>query len=378
MPGDGATSEKAKRGGRGSASVLSVARLAGVSPSTVSNVLNGRNDRMSTETRAQVLGAMEQLGYEPARSGRPAKASKLLLIGLVIPSVANPFWGSVAREVESVAMTFGYQVLVCNAERNPLRERKYAENLLQSGVRGLIFGSSGLSFDHLLQSVRHGLVVVAFDRRAQRADQVVSNSVGVDAEEGERIATEHLLRLGHRRIGFLSGPIRTVSRIDRLNGWKKAHAAFGLEPDIGLVWEGSLISSFGDTEGFELGRAGASQLLIRPDRPTAIVAVNDMYALGAYLGARDLGLRIPDDVSIVGFDDISIAEIAEPGLTTLRQPVRVLAQALVTMLIGRLEGTYRETTPHLTVTPELIERASTAAPPAEISYPRQAGAPAAP
>jgi DNA-binding LacI/PurR family transcriptional regulator len=230
-------------------------------------------------------------------------------------------------------------------------------------VRGLIFGSSGLSFDHLLQAVRQGLIVVALDRRAQRADEVVSNSVGVDAELGQRIATEHLLRLGHRRIGFLSGPIRTVSRIDRLNGWKAAHAAYGIEPDPSLVWEGSLISSFGDTEGVELGRAGAIQLLERPDRPTAIVTVNDMYALGAYAGARDVGLRIPDDVSIVGFDDISIADVAQPGLTTIRQPVKMLAQALVTMLIGRLEGTYRETTPHITVTPELIERESTAPPP---------------
>jgi DNA-binding LacI/PurR family transcriptional regulator len=113
----------------------------------------------------------------------------------------------------------------------------------------------------------------------------------------------------------------------------------------------------------ELGRAGASQLLNQPDRPTAIVAINDMYALGAYAGARDLGLRVPEDVSIVGFDDISIAEVAQPGLTTIRQPVKMLSQALVTMLIGRIEGTYRETTPHITVTPELVERASTAPPP---------------
>jgi DNA-binding LacI/PurR family transcriptional regulator len=355
--------EKAKRGSRSSASVQHVARLAGVSASTVSNVLNGRNDRMSSETRALVLEAVGQLGYEPNRPTRQAKSSQLSLIGLVVPSVANPFWGAVAREVESAAMTFGYQVLLCNAERNPLRERKYADTLLQSGVRGLIFGSSGLSFDHLLQVVRHGMVVVAFDRRAQRADQVVSNSAGVDAEYGERIATEHLLRLGHRRIGFLSGPIRTVSRIDRLTGWRKAHAAFGIEPDESLIWEGSLISSFGDSEGVELGRAGASALLSRSDRPTAIVAINDMYALGAYVGARDRGLRIPEDVSIVGFDDISIAQIAQPGLTTLRQPVKMLSQALVTMLIGRVEGTYHESTPHITVAPELVERGSTAPPP---------------
>lgn len=339
-----------------------VARLAKVSPSTVSNVLNGRNERMRPETKSRVLQAIEQLGYTPSHLARQLKTGHVKIIGLIVPSVANPFWGMVARDVESVALTYGYQVLLCNAERNPLRERHYAESLWSSGVRGVIFGSSPLSFDHLAALAKRGLLVVAFDRKVQSADQVVVNSVGVDNVLGAQIAAEHLLRLGHRQIGFLSGPIRTVSRQDRLQGHHAALRAASIEPDPSLVWEGSSISAYGDIEGVELGRTGARSLLDRPNPPTAICAINDMYALGAYAGASDLGFRVPDDVSIVGFDDIAMAEVAQPALTTVRQPLAAMMQSAVTSLIGRLEGMDAATPEHVTVTPELIVRRSTGAP----------------
>lgn len=342
-----------------SATIQDVARLAQVSTSTVSNVINGRHERMRPETRERVVQAMEQLGYSPSQMARQLKTGHSKILGLIVPSVANPFWGMVARDVESVALTYGYQVLLCNAERNPVRELHYAESLWASGVRGVIFGSSPISFDHLAGLAKRGLIVVAFDRQAQSADQVVANSVGVDNVLGGRIAAEHLIGLGHRHIGFLSGPIRTVSRRDRLDGHHEALRAAGIEPDPSMVWQGSSISAFGDIEGAELGRLGARSLLDRPNRPTALCAINDMYALGAYAGANDLGLKVPDDVSIIGFDDIAIAEVAQPSLTTVRQPLRPMMQAIVTTLISRLEGMTPDGATHTTVTPELVIRHST-------------------
>lgn len=342
--------------------IQDVARLAKVSPSTVSNVMNGRHERMRPETLLRVRNAIEELGYLPSSSARLLKGGHAHTIGLIVPSVANPFWGVVARDVENIARTYGYQVLLCNAERNPLRERQYAETLLANGVKGVIFGSSPISFDHVTPLIKRGLLVLEFDRKAQSTDQVLLNSVGVDNVEGMRLATHHLIQQGHQRIGFLSGPIRTVSRVDRLGGYKLALERAGLDVDPDLIWQGSSISAFGDVEGAELGRSGARTLLTLPEPPTAMIGINDMYALGAYAGANDRGLRVPDDLSIVGFDDIPIADVAQPPLTTVRQPLSAMANAAVTLLISLLEGTPAEPVEHILITPTLIERSSTASP----------------
>jgi DNA-binding LacI/PurR family transcriptional regulator len=345
-------------------SIQDVARHAGVSPSTVSNVLNNRHERMRPETLHRVRSAIEELGYQPSQAARQLKGGHARIIGLILPSVANPFWGVLAREIERSALSYGYKVMLCNAERNPLHERNYAETMLAQGVRGVILGSSPLSFDHFARLARRGLRIAAFDRQTRTAgsEELIANSVTVDNAHGARLVAEHLASLGHRRVGFISGPLRTASRLERQRGLCQGLAAAGIPLDPALAWEGSTIGSFGDSEGTELGRAGARELLRRPDRPTAIFAMNDMYALGACAGARDLGLKVPQDVSIGGFDDIPFAEVAEPPLTTVRQPLPAMAQIIVTMLVGRLEGTYAETAPHVTAAPELVIRASTAAP----------------
>lgn len=340
--------------------IRDVARLAKVSTSTVSNVLNSRFDKMRPETSKRVIQAITQLGYTPNQLARQLKTGSVAMIGLIVPSVANPFWGIVARHVEETAQAYGYHILLCNAERNPEREQRYAEALWSSGVRGVIFGSSALSFDHLVPLSQKGLQVVAFDRHVQSADKVVSDSVQVDNVLGARLAVNHLLALGHRRIGLLSGPLRTVSRLDRLEGYWVALADVGISPDPELIWQDASISAFGDVEGVELGRIGARTLLSRSNRPTALLTVNDMYALGAYAGARDLGLRIPEDVSIVGFDDLeALAEIAMPPLTTVRQPLQEMTHSAVKLLVERLEKTGTGASVQVTVTPELVIRAST-------------------
>jgi DNA-binding LacI/PurR family transcriptional regulator len=339
-----------------------VARKAGVSASTVSNVLNGRHDKMRPETKRRVLDAIEQLNYTPNIAARQLKSGQNRSIGLIIPSVANPFWGSVAHHVERAARQRGYKLLICNAERDPDVETRYAEAMLGSGIIGVILGSSPLSFDYLRDVTARGLKIAAFDQRVRVAKDIVTCGVSVDQELGGTLAAQHLIGLGHKRIAMVSGPIKTNSRIGRMNGVKVAITRAGLRMPADMIWQGGGVSGFGDLEGAELGRMGVRELLSRNNPPTGIVAGNDMYALGAYAGARDLGFRIPEDVSIVGFDDIVLAEIAQPALTTIRQPVPAMAEMVVQMLISHVENSVNADEPaFVNVAPQLIVRGSTAA-----------------
>jgi DNA-binding LacI/PurR family transcriptional regulator len=337
-----------------------VARLASVSPSTVSNLLNGRHDRMRPVTKVRIEQAIDRLGYTPNRLARQLKSGYAPIIGLIVPSVANPFWGGMARAVEETALAHGFRVLLGNSERDLDRELAYAEEMWAQGIHGIIFGSSPLSLAHLLGLVKRGLRIVAFDRQTQRGDELDIDSVAMDNVRGAQLAMEHLIGLGHRRIGFISGPIRTVSRVDRLDGYRTALAEAGIQFDRQLVWEGSESSSYGDIEGAQLGRKGAHDILSLPNPPTALFTINDMYALGAYAGVRDLGLRVPDLVSVVGFDDIVLADIIDPPLTTVRQPLQDMTRLAVERLIAYLERTTTEGAMHVSIVPDLIVRGSTA------------------
>lgn len=347
--------------------VRDVAALAGVSTSTVSNVLNGRLERMRATTHERVRAAMEALGYTPNELARRFRTGQVRALGLVVPSVANPYWGFVARYVEATARELGYQVLLCNSERDPDRESQYVETLLNSGIRGLIFGSSPLSLEHLLAFRDRGLQVVVLDRAQTETGSPIVGSVAVDNGLAARMAISHLVGLGHRRIAFVSGPIGTASRRERFAGYRQALTEAGLEADAQLVWEGSSVATFGDAEGAELGRLAAHQLLSERARPSAIFTINDMYAIGAYAGARDLGLHVPGDISIVGFDDIpALAEVMTPPLTTVQQPLEEMMRLATTRLVGQLGDAEivsdANNSAHLTVTPRLIVRGSTAAP----------------
>lgn len=342
------------------ATISDVARLAAVSTSTVSNVLNDRLDQMRPGTVARVRDAIDALSYAPHGAARQLATGHAPLVGLLVPSVANPFWGAFAQHAEEAALALGYQILLCNAGRDPVIERRYADALWASGARGIILGSSPLSFAHLHTFTKRGMHVVAFDRQMRGADAVVADSVGIDNVLGAETAVRHLIECGHRRIGFVTGPLRTVSRLDRLEGYRHALLAAGMLPDPALIWEGTAAGGFGDIEGAELGYEGALDLLRGSDPPTALLAINDLYALGVYAGIRERGGHIPEDIAVVGFDDIPLARVAAPPLTTVRQPLQEMLRTVVGHLKGRIEGTRHGPPEHLVVVPELIVRGSTA------------------
>ena len=344
--------------------ITDVAHLAGVSPSTVSNLLNGRSTRMRPSTKERILEAINQLGYTPNQAARQLKTGHSPIVGLIVPSVANPFYGIFARHVEAAALKAGYQVLLGNSDRDPEREQRYAETLWGYGVRGIIYGSALVQYSHLDNLIAKGLHVVAFERPSQGDDPTTIDSVGIDNNLASRLATKHLLALGHKRIGFLSGPIRTVSRMERLAGYKVALAEADIEADSSLIWDiAPNGNNYGDADAVELGRQGTQELLTRSNPPTAIFAINDMFAFGAYLGAKDLGLTIPTDLSVIGVDDITLTEIVQPPLTTIRQPIGRIAAMAVERLVARLEGTLSETQGHQILRPQLVVRSSTAVAP---------------
>lgn len=349
-----------RRAGR--ATVQDVARLAGVSPSTVSNALNNRSERLSPATAERVRKACVALGFVPDELGRQLRRGHARIIGLIVPSVANPFWGEFERAVEEAARPFDFAVLAASSDRILERERSYTEAMYRQGIRAAIFGTSPLSLKHLTSLVERGLHIVVFDRRFRRGDLKGIDCVTVDNRLGGYMATKALLDAGHRRIGFLSGPIKTASRRDRFAGYRHALSSAGVEFDPDWVWAGSKESAFGDPEGGELGRLGALELINGGHHLTAMVAINDMYALGAYAGIRSEGLSVPGDMSVIGFDDISLTSLVEPALSTMRQPVREMAEVAVGRLVERLQGAADTDPVRKEWSPELVMRDSVGSP----------------
>jgi len=344
----------------GSVTIYHVAKAARVSPSTVSNVLNGRVDRMLPQTRRRVEHAMKRLDYRPNRTARRLRTGRVASIGLIVPSVANPFWGAFARHIEAAALAVGYHVLLCNSERDPERERSYVDELWAEGIRGIVLCTSLPSLAHLSDKLDDGLSLVAFDRTAQVGDPPQVVNISLDNAVGAQLATRHLLALGHRRFAFVSGSLKSINRRDRLRGFSEALRSEDLDPEQAQIWSGGNLSPDADLDAAGLGRAAATDLLAGDPqtRPTAIVAVNDMCALGICAGVRDAGLEVGRDVSVTGFDDIVLANLVYPALTTIRQPLEAMAEAAFDHVRRRIEGSPL-TGESLLMRPELIVRQST-------------------
>lgn len=338
--------------------IKSVAREAKVSPTTVSNLLNKRDERMSPETRARIEAAIQRLGYRPSRTARNLRTGQAPAMGLVVPSVANPFWGSWAHQLEAAAMRQNQQILLCNSERDPDRERAYVEELSASGVKAVVLGSSLPSLAHLEPVLHDGLTLLAFDRESQGDDECVIN-LSVDNFSGGRMATEHLLSLGHRRIAFISGAMATVSRRRRLAGYESALAEYGVPRSDELIWIDN--QGYGDVSPADVGSRGMRELLDLPQPPTAVVTINDMYALGACSSLRECGIEVPK-ISVVGFDDIIVAPLYNPPLSTVRQPLQRMAEYAIDSINQAIERGKREIPISVLMQPTLVPRQSSAPP----------------
>ncbi len=320
-----------------------VAERAGVSVGTVSNVLN-RPDRVTPATLAKVRDAIDALGFVRNDAARQLRAGSSRAIGLVVIDAYNPFFGEVSRGAEDRAGDDGLIVLLANSDENPDRERLALELFAEQRVKGLIISPADGVDEQLAQLRRQRIPVVLIERTT--TDPEVP-SVAVDNLAGGRLAVEHLVERGRRRIVFAAGQLELAQVRDRLTGARAAAGAVPLE----VMDTGGLSVGHGRTVG------DAIAALAPDDRPDAVFAVNDLIALGVVQGLRTAGLRVPDDVAIVGYDDIDFAASAEVPLTSVRQPGARIGHTAVDLLLAVIDG-IPIAEPHVTFQPELIVRAS--------------------
>jgi DNA-binding LacI/PurR family transcriptional regulator len=311
--------------------IQDVARQAGVSVSTVSNVLNGRADRMRPETLARVHAAIEALQFRPSRLARQLKTGHAQLLGLLVPSMTNPMYGHIAREIETAAQQrHGHRLLLASTYRDPAQEAAFFDDLLAQGVRRVIVISSLADELHFESAAARGMTVVSYDRRATRGRRTSVGHVTPDNHEAARIATRHLIEHRHRRIAFATVAGMTMSRSAKIAGFQAAAEAAGLRKSA-TVLDGGPLNEYGDAVIAEVGRAMGRRLAADPRRPTGIVALNDLMALGLMAGLREGGVGVPQDVSVVGIDGLFLSALANPPLTTVQLPVREMALAMVEM-----------------------------------------------
>jgi LacI family transcriptional regulator len=321
-----------------------VATAAGVSAATVSKVLNGRYGvAMATSQRVQEV--ISQLGYESSLVARSLRSHRTNVIGILVAEF-EPFSAEILKGVSQAIGGTGYDLLAYSSG-DPAAEGWERRSL--SRLSGTLIDGAIMVTPTVIDP-GGAAPVVAIDPHEGPAGTptVDSDNVG-----GGRSATEHLLALGHRRIGFLAGRTDLASSRLREEGYRAALAAAGIGVDPTLLRIGGYRR--------ESGRAAARELLSLPGRPTAIFAANDLSAIGAVEAAHDVGLSVPEQLSVVGFDDIPESALSVPQLTTVRQPMQQMGAEALRLLLGLLDGT-RESTSHVRLPTELVERASTAPP----------------
>jgi LacI family transcriptional regulator, galactose operon repressor len=330
--------------------IRDIARLSGVSIATVSRVLNDRPD-VSTETREAVLEVVRRLGFSTNRSARALSAGRTGLVGVTLPIVHAPYFSFILAGAAEGLYEQDMRAILCPTLHQHEREVTLLDRLMHGTTDGAILLLPEETSEELtlLQQQRYPFVVV--DPRLQ-LDEGIPSVTAAHASGAKRV-TEHLLSLGHRRIGAITGPEGWVATEERRNGYHAALAAAAIIPDPSL----EMASNWMISGGYEAGAA----LLEKSDPPTAIFAFNDNLAIGAMRAARARGLRVPEDLSIVGFDDTEEAAIVTPALTTVRQPLAEMGRMAVSLLV-RLLDKQRVEALRVELATRLVVRESTAAP----------------
>jgi LacI family transcriptional regulator len=331
------------------ATIRDVARRAEVHPGTASRALNeATRSLVKPETAERVMAAALALGYKPDYLARSFKTKRTFSIGVVIPDINNPLFPPIVRGVEDRLSTSGYFALLANTENDIEREERILEGMLGRRTDGLVLATARRKDPLLVQLGRQGIAVVLVNRVVEDG---AFSSVSADDRAGTRMVIEHLVGLGHQQIGHVAGPQSLSTGYQRYRGFVSSMTDNGLRAGQSLV---SFAAGFSIAEGMRC----ATELLSRPARPTAIVAANDMLALGCYTALERLGLNCPGDVSVVGFNDMPFVDRVHPPLTTVRIPHYDLGAHAADLLLERVA---EPATPIKIVllAPQLIVRGST-------------------
>ncbi|MBA7630667.1 Ribose operon repressor [subsurface metagenome] len=305
--------------------IKDVANLAGVHPSTVSRVIND-DSRISEKTKNKVLLIIKKLGYTPNAIARGLKTKRTHTLGMLIPDITNPFFAEIARGVEDAANKNNFNVILCNTDDKLKKERTYLEILRGKRVDGLILGTAHIRDKSILELEKKKFPYILVSRNIEGLDK---NCVIVDDVAGGIIVTEYLIKLGHRRIAHITGPLTVRAAINRLEGYKFALEKHQIEYKEELAEEGD----FRINGGYQ----AMKKFLKLSKPPTAIFAANDLLALGAIQAIQKKKYHIPEDFCIIGFDDIRLASFVYPPLTTIRQPMLEMGALAVKMLLKIIE-----------------------------------------
>jgi len=323
-------------------SIKDIAELAGVSHSTVSRALHGRG-RMSEETRSRILALVEEVGYTPDALARSLVSGDTHTIGVVVTSIADPFVVQIVDGIEDIAQKAGYSVLLSASNNDPVREIAVVETFRERRVDAVIVTSSriGALYADILDDFGAPIVLINNMQQGKYVFSVSTDDVG-----GAQMAVEYLLKLGHRRIGYIGSSDRPISSQRR---WQGSCQAFA---ELGYPVPGLRVEPEGETD-LAVGSKGLAELMIHD--PSAIFAYNDMTAFGVMLAAREMGIDIPRQLSLVGFDDIQVAEFVTPTLTTIHQPRKSMGRAAMEMTLALLRG---EDVGNINMACKLVERES--------------------
>ncbi len=325
--------------------IQDVAAAAGVSRQTVSRAINNRGE-IRPETRAEILRIAEEMNYRPSSIARGLATQRTGTLGLVVPDIANPFFAEVARGAEHEAYAAGYNVFLCNTDEEPQREIAVLRSLEEKRVDGVMLCSSRLDDEALYKSLSRHASVVLVNRRLNGYE---FGCVVIDDEQGGKNITQHLLKSQRQAIGFLAGPLASRSGQKRVAGYRAAMAEAGVAYDPGWIRP--------CPPSVEGGHKVANRLLSDHPEITALFCYNDLVAIGALQASHDLALTIPDDLAIVGFDDIPLAALVTPALTTCHVSRYEMGVQAMNMLLERINGCTTECQ-QVILQPELIIRAS--------------------
>lgn len=333
------------------ATIRDVAREADVSVAVVSRVLNDGTGPVAPLTRAKVVEVIERLGYQPRAAARELQHRGAPTIGLVLADLANPFFARLADRVVWEARARGVHVVLLTTQEDPHLEAESIDNLIGRSVSSVIATPTGGNIDKWSRLLELGISVVFVDREIEELPQIDVVSISNDASS--EVTTQHLIDLGHEAIAFISGPLTTSTGRDRVAGFRRTMAAAGLEVRDDLV---RAIPFRGDA-----GRDAVASLLALPIPPTALIIGNTAQVPSALHALKQADALVPDDLSVIVFDDNPWTELVSPPLSAIRQPIDMLALHSVELAVGRAKGNLPEAPRRIHVDAEFILRSSTAA-----------------
>lgn len=327
--------------------IYDVAKEAKVSIATISNVIN-KKGRVGEKTKRRVYDAMEKLNYEPNVLASALMGKQTKTIGLLIPDLANPFFSELARSIEDRGHELGYNIVICSTDYQEEKENKYISLLKQKRVDGFILASGFEQLSRLEELMKEDIPIAIVARDYPNCSV---NAVALDDYMGGYLAADYLIKLGHKNIGIVA--LDVYSNRERIRGFKDAMAEHGLK----FIHDIEFIEDIKQSH-LNAGRNVTEKYFQYDDKPTAIFACNDLLAIGAIQATKQAGFEVPNDLSIIGFDDTSIASIVDPPLTTMSQPIQLMGREVMDLIISIFKGE-REDHVRVTLVPTLVERDST-------------------